>query len=181
MLNHLKIELPKEDSLKLSTFRHSKSKWVEYEITKVFPFGMPWEKFDDIKERNPSDRLVFVLQIASEDTPRLVALLEEVKVKTLWGDIFGETAFTVQLILTKQISEDASLACTREPYVEMVWFGPTEHGLGQYKWSCQLYQGAPSMQDKRRQNTGHGIQYYKVSFSVNLIFQSIVNDESLGM
>ena len=96
---------------------------------------MPWEKIDKTKERKPNGRLAFVFQIAREDSPRLVALLDEAKVKNLWGDIFGEAAFTVQMIPTKQSGEDPSLAGKRAPYVEMV----QTHG------SVQLSMGAASI------------------------------------
>jgi hypothetical protein len=45
----LGLKLMKKDTINGTTCWHGRSKWVEYEITKLFPFGMPLEKFDDIK------------------------------------------------------------------------------------------------------------------------------------
>jgi hypothetical protein len=64
--------------------------------------------------------LAFVFQIASDDIPRPMALLEEAIVKHIWDDVFGEAVFTVQIIPTKQTGEDVSLAGKRETYIEMV-------------------------------------------------------------
>jgi hypothetical protein len=93
---------------------------VEDETIKSFLSGIPWEEFDDIKEGTPSGRLAFFFQIRSGDTLRLMSLLKETKVRNFWGNIFGEAAFTVQMIPTKQEGKDTSLATKRGSYVEMV-------------------------------------------------------------
>ena len=71
----LELELIKEDQTYFQTVCHSRSNCVEYKITESFPFRIPPETFGDTRERTLSDRLVFVFQIASGNTLRLVVLL----------------------------------------------------------------------------------------------------------
>ena len=47
------VKLTKEDPTNFPTFRHPRSDWIEYKITKSLPLGMPFEKYNGTKIKNP--------------------------------------------------------------------------------------------------------------------------------
>jgi hypothetical protein len=64
------LMLMKEDTINSPTLRHHRSDWMIYKVTKTFSFGMPFERYNDTKERTPNRRLTFVFWIADQDTIR---------------------------------------------------------------------------------------------------------------
>ena len=71
VLKPLELELMKDDPIHFPTFRHGRSNWVEYSMTKSMPLGMPYEKYDPNAEWKPNGRLSFVFQVADQDATRL--------------------------------------------------------------------------------------------------------------
>ena len=47
------VKLTKEDLTNFPTFRHHRSDWIEYKITKSLPLGMAFEKYNGTKIKNP--------------------------------------------------------------------------------------------------------------------------------
>ena len=96
----------KEYPINFPTFWHHMSDWVIYKMTKSFPFGLPFERYDGTQEIIPNGRLTCVSQIADQDATRLRSLLNEAEERNLRKDIFGRAAFTVQMISPKAEDKD---------------------------------------------------------------------------
>ena len=162
-LQALETELMVADPDNFPKWRHGKAKWVNYEVIKSFPMGMPWEKYDPTKPRTPNGRLAFVFQVAREDSQRFSALLQEAKAKNLWYEIFGEAAFTVQMIPTYHKDEDVALTSKRDAYITMV----QTHGSVQLSMGSATIEGLIRPMDKftlrRTDSNGEKIKTIKKS------------------
>ena len=71
VLQPLEKKLMKDDPDNFLTYRHDRTDWVEYSMTKAMPFGMPYEKYDPNAECEPNGRLSFIFQVAQQDATRL--------------------------------------------------------------------------------------------------------------
>ena len=56
VLQPLEKKLMKDDPDNFPTYRHGRTDWVEYSMTKAMPFGMPQEKSAPNAEWKPNDR-----------------------------------------------------------------------------------------------------------------------------
>ena len=119
--------------------RHDKSKWINFDVTKQFPDGMPWEHQTAGTQRQPNGRNAFVILCAQYDLVRLVSLLAVAKEREVWKEYWGPFAYTVRMPDNNIPKGDPKEFTEGQKalYIHMV----QNHGSNQLSYGCSLISG----------------------------------------
>jgi hypothetical protein len=92
-----KIEEELKGTEGFPNYRHVRSEWINFDVIKQFPDGMPWERPSAGGQRQPNGRNAFVLQCARYDYARLESLLAVAKEREVWKPYWGPFSYTVRM------------------------------------------------------------------------------------